>query len=378
MTSRNGFRQSIPGFLVTQPNMKETSSPVVLASAGAGAGALSALQRLLVGLFDIAAPEPSAAPGGVEFSVHVTRQFILSDVRAQSLRLARPVVAGARGPAEAFGFRLQLSGEVKGETGDRAVALGPGDILFFDLQQSLDLRIEAGPDGARDVCLWVPRPRMLAAFGRDDVLHGLVLSGASPAGAMIGGGLRVLAEQAQHFSVQDMNALCDGLIALTAKALGPDLVSVGAAGVSQAAAFVTIRRYIDRNIRSPGLDADQLAKTFGVSRASLYRLFEPAGGVAGYIRKARLNRAYQEIVASETSGRRIGPIVYSLGFRNVSAFNRAFKEHYGMSPREARQRAMIAAPALPHVAPEPEDDPTRTLRFWLARITEPHAGEEAK
>jgi AraC-like DNA-binding protein len=123
-----------------------------------------------------------------------------------------------------------------------------------------------------------------------------------------------------------MDALCGGLIALVAKALGPALAAPRASIMSPAAAFVTIRRYIDAHLHLPTLDVDGLNAVFGVSRASLYRLFEPTGGVASYIRRARLSRAFQEIAASETSGRQIGPIVYALGFKNVSAFNRLFKE----------------------------------------------------
>jgi hypothetical protein len=37
------------------------------------------------------------------------------------------------------------------------------------------------------------------------------------------------------------------------------------------ASFVTLRRHIDRRLRSPTLGVDTLATTFGLSRASLYR-----------------------------------------------------------------------------------------------------------
>jgi hypothetical protein len=81
------------------------------------------------------------------------------------------------------------------------------------------------------------------------MLHGLVLSGKSPAGAMIGGALRILREQAARISAQEFDALCDGVIALAAKALAPVLAAPRAQVLPPAAAFVTIRRYIDRNLR---------------------------------------------------------------------------------------------------------------------------------
>ena len=117
---------------------------------------------------------------------------------------------------------------------------------------------------------------------------------------------------------------------------------LGSAPGPNLTSFVTIRRYIEQNLRSSALNADGLAKTFGLSRASLYRLFEPVGGIASHIRKARLNRAYQEIVAPDLANQRIAPIVYRLGFKNLSAFNRLFKATYGLSPGEVRARALGA------------------------------------
>jgi hypothetical protein len=44
-----------------------------------------------------------------------------------------------------------------------------------------------------------------------------------------------------------------------------------------------IRRYIAANLTSPELMSDVLCARLQLSRTQLYRLFEPLGGVAGYI-----------------------------------------------------------------------------------------------
>jgi AraC-like DNA-binding protein len=361
------FGSSVAGYVMNlSSNGPKTAPATVLAIAGQGAAPFFALRPFFAGLFDLAAPERKGEKSRPDFFAHATSQFILSDINTPSLQLSRTATASTRDSLQGFGLRLQFSGEARGRAGDRDFELGAGDLLFVDLQQSLDFSILAGPEGARDITLWVSRGKMLAAFGRDDILHGLVLSGGAPAGAMIGGGLKILAEQAKNLSVQAMDALCDGLVALCARALAPVLAAPRPGAMSPAAAFVTIRRYIDRNLRAPDLDAQKLADIFGVSRASLYRLFEPVGGVASYIRKARLNRAYQDIMDSESSGRRVGSIAFALGFQNVSAFNRAFRDHYGVSPREARARALAPAPAPGAQGEAPVE--TASLAYWLARI----------
>jgi AraC-like DNA-binding protein len=209
-----------------------------------------------------------------------------------------------------------------------------------------------------------------ATARRDDALHGLVVAGALHAGAMIGRCLRLLAEQANAVSADEMDALYDGVVALIAKALARQFARPGGSESRSSASLAIIRRHIGQDLTEPGLNADSLAKRFGLSRASLYRLFEPVGGVAGYIRKARLDRAYQELTASEAASRRIGPMAYALGFKNVSAFNRLFKAHYGVSPREAREKTPHLTPANPTRAIPAAADRS-SLAFWLALIGAP-------
>jgi len=58
------------------------------------------------------------------------------------------------------------------------------------------------------------------------------------------------------------------------------MATAAASGVAiPLASFVTIRRFIDRNLKSPELSPEMIARNFGLSRASLYRLFEPGGGI---------------------------------------------------------------------------------------------------
>lgn len=115
-------------------------------------------------------------------------------------------------------------------------------------------------------------------------------------------------------------------------------IEAGARQGSAGSSLAILRRHIDRHLAEPDLDVDRLARTYGLSRSSLYRLFEPIGGVAAYIRQQRLERARLEIVATDRAGGRIGPIAYRWGFKDASAFTRAFRETFGETPREARAR----------------------------------------
>ena len=137
----------------------------------------------------------------------------------------------------------------------------------------------------------------------------------------------------------------NGVTELTAKIIGPVLATNLAPGGTPLESYVSIRRFIDRHLTSPALSVDMIATSFGLSRATLYRLFEPVGGIATYIRKQKLDRAFQEITAASRSNGRVGPIAYRLGFKNFSAFSRAFRSAYGVSPAEAREKALHQLPS---------------------------------
>jgi AraC-like DNA-binding protein len=341
-------------------------SPAILTLLKAPDEALSAWRGALAGVFDVGAPACGDASFDGAFVAHATGRFILSQARTPPMRLARSAETIAGGDADGFAVRVQISGGVAGRTGDRPVECAAGDILFIDLLQTLDLRVTAGEGPASDVTLWMPRAKMLAALADDNALHGFVLAGASPTAAMIGGSLRLLAQHVGEMTTIEIDAFADGLVESIAKSITPMLEKLGDPnGARSLMSFVTLRRYIDNNLRSPSLNTNNIARTFGLSRASLCRLFKPVGGVATYIRKARLNRVYQDIAASELSNRRIGPIAYRMGFKNLSAFNRLFKETYGVSPSEAREQAMHGLASIP---PKVNPGEAPSLGFWLARL----------
>ena len=329
-------------------------------------GSLAAWSDMVAGIFDLAADETEAAQFSGEFLLRATGSFLLSEASSSRLRLIRTLETVHRGGADGFAVRFQQSGGLEGRMGDSAVQCGGGGIVFIDLLQTLDLRVLADEGPARDITLWIPREKLLAVIGDESPWHGCALAGGTPAAAVIGGNLKLFAEQAERLTPRELDGFLHGFVALIGKAASPLFDRArGLDGRKPLASFVSIRRHIDQNLRSPALSADTLARTFGLSRASLYRLFEPVGGVASTIRSARLNRAYQDIVATESANRRIAPVAYRLGFKNLNAFNRLFKETYGVSPGAARDRALRG---LADLRPGGPSDQELSLGGWLRRL----------
>lgn len=90
--------------------------------------------------------------------------------------------------------------------------------------------------------------------------------------------------------------------------------------------------HIERNLAECDLSAETLLRDFGLSRASLYRMFTDRGGVRQYISDRRLLRAVLEI--SQQAGTR-GAVTQAAGkwgFSSDANFSRSVRRHFGVPP----------------------------------------------
>lgn len=120
------------------------------------------------------------------------------------------------------------------------------------------------------------------------------------------------------------------------------------------------RRLIQEELLSPGLNVDMLCRKLGVSRSRLYRLFEPSGGIAHYIRARRLLDAHMSL-ADTRDHRRIADIAADRGFLDAAEFSRAFKREFGYTPSDVRRDAS-RGPMRASYPPMPGSDLVGLLR----------------
>ena len=90
--------------------------------------------------------------------------------------------------------------------------------------------------------------------------------------------------------------------------------------------------HIYQNLTDPDLSAVYLMDTFGVSRASLYRMFQADGGLKTFITRRRLFRAALDIAEDPTKRGKIVVSAQRWGFDSPSHFNRLVHKTFGTSP----------------------------------------------
>lgn len=112
-------------------------------------------------------------------------------------------------------------------------------------------------------------------------------------------------------------------------------------------------RIIERRLRDPDLTPQRLCRDLGIARSRLYRVFEPVGGIAAFIRHRRLLRTCN-ILADSADGRSISTIAQEWGFMDPSVYSRMFRKEFGITPKEARAQGWRGQQPMP-VQPPPND-----------------------
>lgn len=117
---------------------------------------------------------------------------------------------------------------------------------------------------------------------------------------------------------------------------------------------------IEQSLGDPGFSTDTILSRFGVSRASLYRMFEPYGGVRTYIMQRRVVRAVMEIEERQGEPGRLRQAVERWGFSSQPNFNRTIRREFGTNPSGLFQPQN-------HTAGVPKNS-GRVLKEFLTRV----------
>jgi AraC family transcriptional regulator len=96
-----------------------------------------------------------------------------------------------------------------------------------------------------------------------------------------------------------------------------------------------VKKYIRDHIDEP-LTRDVLADVAGFSVPHFHRIFTAQLGenIASYVRRVRLERAGRKLRMGAVD---ITQVALAAGYDTHTAFSRAFKQQYGLSPSQFRQ-----------------------------------------
>lgn len=230
-------------------------------------------------------------------------------------------------------IQVHRSGGYRGRLGEQDTTVAPGHVSVIDLAQPLETRA-----GSTDIVnLVIPREAFDERPSALNGIHGLVLT--AERGAFLVDYIHVLMRRLPTLPVAEAPAVARITRDMVLANLAPESeararVQSGLAGLARD----RVARYIDERLSSPQLTPTAICRENGLSRSSLYRLFEPDGGVQRYIQRCRLRRIRRHL-QDPRDPRPVGRLAEDFGFSSQAHFSRRFRDTFGHSPTELRQNA---------------------------------------
>ncbi|MEX3009764.1 helix-turn-helix domain-containing protein [Hoeflea sp. TYP-13] len=251
----------------------------------------------------------------------------------------------ARSTDEYFLLSLQMN-EVSFVAQHGNIArLEPGDLALYSSTDPYQLTLT---DDFHQMVVQLPKTRLLERLPNADLLTGKRIRGASDIGRLVSDNIVSFSRLISDGGDRVQSLVQDVLI---------DLIATGLASLDDGGVEMSLpeqhimlraRTFIHANLADPHLDRNAVAVAVGMSVRRLNELFAKEGSsVAGFIRKARLDRTAQDFSDPRFTGQSISEIAMKWGFNNFQHFSKLFRAHFGVSPTEYRMLQASGA-HLPH------------------------------
>lgn len=261
------------------------------------------------------------SPTGMEFSV----------VRAGAQEIS------GRNPDQpaAIWLAALLEGSAVLNDGQAEAVIEAGDIAFGPTGMAASLQLKTrfrllfltAPRLALDHRLVAPRSLRIghlpAASGTNHVFSGL---------------LRALADTLEDLTGDQLRPVELAVTEFLVATLAAEANEPRSPAASRRAHLHRVRQTIETLLAEPDLTLGRVAQAEGVSPRYLQKLFAGEGeSFTHYIRLRRLERCRLDLLSPRHGDQSISSICFRWGFNGSAHFSRAFRQQYGVSPREFRR-----------------------------------------
>jgi AraC-like DNA-binding protein len=243
----------------------------------------------------------------------------------------------ARSTDEYFIVSIQTQGRGVVSQDGRDAHLSVGDFAIYDTTRPYVLRF----DGDFEQIVLKLRGDQLRDVVRDtEKLTATAVSGKAGAGHLMIDMLRTLRDEVDTLQPASAAAVASSVVHILVAGL-QSLPACSGAEPSALAAYhlMRIRQHIDERLHDPTLSVASVAAALGMSVGHLHRLFkdEPMSP-AHYLWSRRLEACSRDLLDPRRGKAPVAQIAFDRGFNDAAHFSRAFRERFGCSPREWRQR----------------------------------------
>jgi AraC-like DNA-binding protein len=210
--------------------------------------------------------------------------------------------------------------------------MAPDRITFHDFS----LPYTGHAENSASLGIVIPRHRVTAhdRIRARRPMFGWSLTSAK--GHLLSSALRALWLGLPRAKAADARPLAAGFVDLVNGLLATDPGPDEAEAVARATARA-MKEYLRANLHRPEVGVDDLCRRFRCSRATVYRLFRPVGGVNRFLVDQRLKRCLVALTdAGPAQALRVRDVAEAWGFDDPAHFSRRFTCAFGMAPSEAK------------------------------------------
>jgi AraC family transcriptional activator of tynA and feaB len=261
----------------------------------------------------------------------------LSRIDASAHTASRSSVGIARNESESLVFNFVLSGWLTSEQDGRATRLGVGEGAFSDARRPYRLHSDQPFTIA---CLQVPRHVVDSRIGDVHRLSAINLCQRSELGPLVFAYLSRLMERAPMLNGATGIKVSQNFTDLLISMLG-ELAEANPLPLSEYRnlALMRVKDVVERNLADHRLGPDMVAAELKLSPRYINSLLEAEDtSLSRYIWQRRLERSAEQLRDPGLRGRTISVVALNNGFNDLSHFSKAFRERFGLSPRDYRSR----------------------------------------
>lgn len=236
---------------------------------------------------------------------------------------------------------IRLEGRSRFSQGDRMLVMEPGTVMFHDSARPLKIDFL---DQTRSLVVSIPRHLMESRIGAAGIER--VTSAKAPATGMLVEFARALIDRAEQMDPALHRRMSEQLIDLVSLAFSGD--ARGSRSTARETALRRLKGEIERQLSDPALSPSSAAKGAGISvRYANVLLGEENTSLERYIVQRRLEQCRRALADPLQAHRMIGEIAYGWGFSDHSHFTRRFRDAFGATPGDYRQKALVPGVLIP-------------------------------
>ncbi|TXM66971.1 helix-turn-helix domain-containing protein [Methylobacterium sp. WL12] len=252
--------------------------------------------------------------------------------RLSTQRLQRDSRRVDAGP-DHYMVQIYRSGRFQGTVGGKSLSASRGTVTFIGRRHLLDGIL----DRADGIGIAVPCARL---HGLPFEAHGLLFDAAR--NRLLAARILDIYRRLPTTRADKAPALADEFVAFLRRLLDPSQASDVLEGCELHGGLRALAgTIVQENLSRPNLSPEFIAGQMQVSRATLYRLFEPEGGVMHFVQGERL-KAVRDALADPMETRTLGRLAEVFAFSSLSQLSRSFRNRYGVPPQAWRTERRVA------------------------------------